>query len=146
MNDTEDDRHLHLVGVREEQLVVCAVPSRVKSERIGVPIGDSSEEGLIAALLGPRPSRMEEVSALREDIVVEEAGVDGENAHEQNDVTTAVTEVNTAPTSLDDHTHKKKVPKICRICACQCGVLMSRQRDNVLRPGRPLRASSQTLS
>ena len=86
MNDTEDDRHLQLVGVREEQLVVCAVPSRVKTERIGVPIGDSSEEGLIAALLGPRPSRVEEVSALREDIVVDETSVDGEGAHQQDDI------------------------------------------------------------
>ena len=33
---------------------------------------------------------MEEVQRLREDIVVDEAGVNGEQAHKEDDVTTAV--------------------------------------------------------
>ena len=91
VDDTKHDGHLHLVRVREEELVVGTMPGRVKTEGIGVTIRDRGHR-LSPVMLRPRPARMEDVQRLGEDVVVEESGIDGEKTHEQDDVPTAASE------------------------------------------------------
>ena len=81
MNDTKDDRHLHLERVGEDERIVGAVPTRVKTERIA-GVGQGSLERASAVVRGERPRRVPDVHGLREDIVIDEAGVDGKDAHE----------------------------------------------------------------
>ena len=89
MNNTENDRHLHLVRVGEDERIVGAVPTRIETEGVYM----SSVHKIHDCRVLDRwhlPARMEEVQRLREDIIVDEAGVDGEQAHEKDDVTPAV--------------------------------------------------------
>ena len=89
MNDTNNNRHLHLVRVGEDERIVGAMPAGIEAKGIYVA---SVHEIHDSRILNRRhlPARMEEVQRFREDIVVDEAGVDGEQAHEEDDVTTAV--------------------------------------------------------
>ena len=89
MDNTQNDGHFHLVGVGEDNLVLCLTPSGIQAEEIGVSIRYSSNDGFIAVWFGEIPSGAEEVQRLREDIIVDEAGVDGECTHEQNNIATA---------------------------------------------------------
>lgn len=89
MNDTKHDRHLHLVRVDEDKVVVRTVPARVKTERIHVSVVLSEDLGADFTRLGESPSRMPQVETLGEDIIVHEASVDGEKTHEKDDVATA---------------------------------------------------------
>lgn len=87
MDDTEDDGHLHLVRVGEDERVVRAVPVGVKAERVGVSGRLGKDE---AGRVGrPLPTRLPDAQRLGEDVVVHEPGEHGEGAHEDDDVATA---------------------------------------------------------
>jgi hypothetical protein len=86
MSDTKNNRHLHLVRVREDERVLRVVPARVEAKGIRVAIGVALD-ALALANLRELPTRVEEVECLGEEVVIDEAGVHGESAHEQDDVT-----------------------------------------------------------
>ena len=87
MDDAEHDGHLHLVRVREHQRIVRLVPGGVQTERIDVTSGLGNDR---AVGLREAPPRVPDVQRLGEDVVVHEAGIHGEDAHEQDDVPPAV--------------------------------------------------------
>lgn len=91
MNDTENDRHLHLIGICEQKLVVGSMPRGIETKRICVPVGDRRDR-IVAVLLWPYPSRVEEMKRLRKNVVVQESGVHREYAHEQDDIPAATVE------------------------------------------------------
>jgi hypothetical protein len=108
VQNPNDNRDLHFVPVEEGNLVLSQLPNRVNSDGVGV---------LVVAVLGvehdvlhckqtivrhPRlvrvPVRAEDVEALAEDVVVYDSGVEGEDAHEENNVSAA----------------EENVPDLCR--------------------------------
>jgi hypothetical protein len=86
VGNTEDDGHLHLVRVGENQLVLGTMPSRVQTNRIDMTIVCASRSDSV--VFWEVPARVEQVRRLGEDIVVDHTGIDGECTHEQDDVTT----------------------------------------------------------
>lgn len=87
VNDTHNDRHLHLERIGEDQSIVRAVPSRVDTERIYGAIRDSCDDSFS---LRPVPARLEDGQGQREDVVVHESGKECKETHEEDDVTTKV--------------------------------------------------------
>lgn len=88
MNNTHDDRHLHLVRVGKDQSVVRAVPIGVQTKRIYLASRLGSDE---SRLVGPFPARLPDVERFRKDVVVHEPSVDREKTHENDNVSTAKT-------------------------------------------------------
>ena len=92
---TQDDRHLHLVTVAEEQIVLSTVPAPVETKGVAVTVG-FAELGvdrvtiLVVIRDNPFPLTVEERHGLGEHIVVDETGVNREDSHDQSDVTTIV--------------------------------------------------------
>ena len=78
MDDTNDNRHLHLQRVGEDQSVLGSVPRRIDTE--GVPSGglDAFDNGALLKVGGPAELRLGESEREGEDIVVHESGEDGE--------------------------------------------------------------------
>ena len=95
MDDTKNDRHLHLVRVGEDERVFRSVPCRVQSKRICMAIRHTDNR-FVTMSLRDVPAGMEQVKALGENIVVNEASVDRESPHEQDDVATAEQNVSSA--------------------------------------------------
>jgi len=85
VDNSEDDTHLHLVRVGEDESVVGSMPGGVESEGVGSMLnrGDGSVG------VRPFPSGLEESHRLGEDIVVDESGEHREDSHEKDDVSTA---------------------------------------------------------
>lgn len=81
MNDTQDNGHLHLVRVGEDQAVRGTVPARVQTKGIDMAVGNAN----IGVSLEV-PSRVEQVKGSRNNIVVDETSIDRKETHEQNDV------------------------------------------------------------
>lgn len=88
MDNTNDDGHLHLVRIGEDQAVVGTVPSRVQAERIHMPIVHCVYSAVV--ILWEIPAGMEKMQRLGKYIVVKEPSIDGEYAHKQDDVATTV--------------------------------------------------------
>ena len=99
VEDGYDDGQLHLVGIQENDLVLCADPHGIQSERIGslsVVAGFRfriQHDGRFLLQHFVRdvdfPRRAENVERTREDVVVDETRVHGEKAHHQDDVAPA---------------------------------------------------------
>jgi hypothetical protein len=89
VDNAENDGHLHIVRVREDELVVRAVPARVQAEVVGVSIWSHGYSHSAVFESGKVPSRVPEVKRLGEDVVVDQTGVHREQAHEKDNVTTA---------------------------------------------------------
>ena len=87
MNDAEDDRHLHLVRVGKDEEVFRAVPGGVETEGVTV-VGKHTNDGRLMVARRNVPSGVEQVQRLGEKVVVDEASIHGEDAHEQDDVAT----------------------------------------------------------
>ena len=87
MNDTKYDRHLHLIRIREDEAVVRSMPIRIKSERMDATGLLRDDE--TCGVRRPFPARRPDVKRLGENIVIHEASVDREQAHENDDVATA---------------------------------------------------------
>lgn len=93
MQDAEHDRHLHFERVGEDEGVLGAVPAGVEADpvparglyRLDGPAG--------RPLVGPAPLRRAEAERERKDVVVHDARVDGECAHQENDVPAEVERV-----------------------------------------------------
>jgi hypothetical protein len=81
MYDTNNDGHLHLERIGKDEVVLRSMPSRVDTERI-----DSSVSNRIDTSLSSRPieAGFGQGKTERENIVVNKAGKDGENAHEED--------------------------------------------------------------
>ena len=84
MNNTEDDRKLHLVRVCENKRIFSSVPAGIDTHGISMAIGHSPR-----GVGGEVPSRVEDVQRLGEDVVVQESGVHREQTHKQDDVPAA---------------------------------------------------------
>lgn len=108
LGDSEDDGGLHFHGIQEVESVLCHVPHWVDSERIRsvvmvegdfwwecqVELGLGSNSLCIHGLEEGRlvrvdPAGAEHVDGFGVEVVVDESGVDGEHAHEQDDVATS---------------------------------------------------------
>mmetsp|Transcript_134268 Transcript_134268/g.428894 ORF Transcript_134268/g.428894 Transcript_134268/m.428894 type:complete len:408 (+) Transcript_134268:192-1415(+) len=98
---TEEDGDLHLHGVHVDKLVLGAVPRRVHTEGVwssaalvqGVEprrgcVGDNPSGHMLALVRDPSGS--EEAEADGEEVVVEEADIDCEQAHHRHDVARVV--------------------------------------------------------
>lgn len=95
VDNTQDDGHLHLVRVGEDERVVRTMPARVQAEWVDMTIGHT----LSCLVSREVPAGMEQMKSLGEDIVVDETSVDGESTHEQNNVATATCKVSVYPSA-----------------------------------------------
>lgn len=114
MDNTKHDRHLHLVRVGEDERVFRSVPRRVQSKRIRVPIRHSDDR-LVTMSLRNVPAGMEQVKALGEDIIVDEAGVDGESPHKQDDVATAERKVSSAQGVCVEYSQEESTDNLAEV-------------------------------
>ena len=87
MNHPKNDRHFHLVRVREHQGIIRTMPAWVQAKGINVSIRDATNNTPIG--FREVPSRVPDVKRLGEYVIVHEAGVDGEQPHQKNDVSPA---------------------------------------------------------
>jgi hypothetical protein len=85
VDNTEDDRHLHLVRVGKYESVLRTVPAGIQTNGIHMSVRASFGIPLV-----PIPSRMPKMHGFAEDVVVYEPGEHGEYTHENDDVTTAI--------------------------------------------------------
>ena len=83
MNDTQNHRHLHLVRISEYKGVIRSVPARVQTKWIS-RIREHRSDRTVG--LRQLPSGVPEVKRFRKDVIVQKTSVDGENAHQENDV------------------------------------------------------------
>jgi hypothetical protein len=89
MGDTQHNGEFHLERIGKDQVVICAMPSWVQTQRIYTP--SNNADGPIATIINKVPSRVApDMQRLREYIVVDEAGINGESSHKENDVTTTI--------------------------------------------------------
>lgn len=108
VEDGDDDGKLHLVAVEEDDLVLCDNPDRIHAKRVRVAtvvtarpirhvraidaigrqhvvlVSALAEEVFIRVI--DAPGGAEDVEGLGEDVVVDHARVDTEQAHEKDDV------------------------------------------------------------
>lgn len=89
MDDSHDDRHFHLQRVRENEDVVCSVPFGVQTHEVGLSSRDGLD-GTRTEIGRPPETGWEDSEGEGEDIVVEETGVDREETHQENDVSSVV--------------------------------------------------------
>lgn len=88
VNNTKNNGHLHFVRIGEDETILRSMPGGVEAKCIGMTIWNS-RHGNVAMLFGPVPSRMPNVEGLGEYVVVDQPGIHGERAHEQDYVATA---------------------------------------------------------
>lgn len=91
MYNTENDRHLHLVGIAEDERIFGFVPGGIQPEWISVLIGYRGHS-LVAVGFRPFPPRVEQMQRLRENVIIDETSVNRECPHEQDNVATTTTE------------------------------------------------------
>lgn len=87
MNHPKNNRHLHLVRVREYQTVICTMPCWIQTEGINVSVRDAMKDSPIA--FWEVPSGVPYVKRLGEYVIVHEAGVNREQPHQKNDISPA---------------------------------------------------------
>lgn len=88
MNDTQNDRHLHLIRVGEYQGIIRSMPRGIDTNGIGMATRDRFYHALDT--MRPCPSGAPDCECFGEDVVVHETSEDCEDAHEQDDIATAV--------------------------------------------------------
>ena len=92
---TQNDRHLHLVTIAEEQIILGTVPAPIETKGVAVTVrlAEHRRNGisfLKVVMNIPLPLAVEERHGLGEHIIVDKTGVDREDSHDQGDVTTIV--------------------------------------------------------
>ncbi len=95
LNNSKDDRELHLEGVEKKKLVGGDVPNGIETkwvDRTSVSVRSShfGYVSLFGFAVRKRPAGSEKVQSEREAIVVDQTGVHGEKTHHGNHVTTGV--------------------------------------------------------
>lgn len=97
VSPTHNDGQLHLVRVREEQVIVGVVPAPIQTEWVCVALDTCCDKSLRLACRGfgvvafrelPLPHGREQRELLGEDITVDQTSVHGEDSHHEHDVTT----------------------------------------------------------
>jgi hypothetical protein len=86
VNDTQDDRHLHLVRVNEEELVLRHVPSWIQPKGIHSAVRNAGDSSGIVVCLGEIPPARENMKRLGEYIVIDEACENRKDTHKENDI------------------------------------------------------------
>jgi len=86
VNDTDDDRHLHLERIGKDERVVGTVPIGIDTKGVDFAIGDSSDRAL--PVIWPIEPVGKDVQRLGEDIVVDKSSEDGKGTHQQDEVST----------------------------------------------------------
>ena len=91
VNDAKDDGNLHLVSVQIRNLILPHLPDRIDAERVRhlgiVAVGRVGNEHFVADVRQLRVrqihfvSRAEYVDRFGKDVVINQAGVDGKQAH-----------------------------------------------------------------
>ena len=100
LQHAEQHRDLHLEGVLEGDPIGGDLPDGVEAEAVrravetGAVLGRQQQRLRVVVvdllvLEAVAPGRAEDVDRFGEDVVVDEAGVDGEQAHQQDDVAAA---------------------------------------------------------
>lgn len=92
MDNTHYDRHFHLQGIGEDENVVGTVPFRIESHEVGSSSRESFDRSR-SEIGRPFPARRENAKREGENIVVEETGVNREETHKEDDVTSVVESV-----------------------------------------------------
>mmetsp|Transcript_30507 Transcript_30507/g.39961 ORF Transcript_30507/g.39961 Transcript_30507/m.39961 type:complete len:387 (-) Transcript_30507:743-1903(-) len=98
LDDTKDNRKLHLERVEKEQLIGGHMPHRIKTKRIdgisttvfGSGFSDCSSFDFTRILSFKGPTRSKQVKTKREAIVVNKTGINSEETHHGNHVTSRV--------------------------------------------------------
>ena len=100
MNDSKDERNLHLVTIEVLDTVGCQQPDRINSKWIGfasvvaLVLGVDHEgvrqlERIVlccSEVHGDTEVGTKDVEGLGEDVIVDETGIDGEASHQEDDV------------------------------------------------------------
>ena len=73
MDDTEDDRHLHLERIGEDESIICSVPVWVDTEGVDLAVGNTRNRTF--PIFRPVETVGKEVQRLGEDIIVDETSV-----------------------------------------------------------------------
>ena len=99
VNNSNDDGQFHLEGIQEDDLILCVDPNGIDAERVrglgvlaGFVFGVQHEHFFCLQRFFwnvGSPRRPENVKGAREGVIVDEARVNGENAHHDDDVTAA---------------------------------------------------------
>lgn len=99
VDDAKDDGNLHLVGVQIRNLVLAHLPDGIDAERVRnlgiVAVGWVGNEHFVPQMLQlvigqiHFVRRAEYVDRFGKDVVVNQAGVDGKQTHEEHDITAA---------------------------------------------------------
>lgn len=79
VDDSEDDTHLHLERVGEDERVVDGVPGRVDTEGVAERSRNALDDFADGGDGRPAELGLGEVEREGEDVVVDESGVDGED-------------------------------------------------------------------
>lgn len=94
VSPAKNDTHLHLVTVAEEEVVLSAMPSPVKTKGVAVvgvlQLADKCITLSPAFRNIPLPLTAKQCHGLGEDIIVDEAGVDREDSHDKSDVASVI--------------------------------------------------------
>jgi hypothetical protein len=88
VNDTDNDRHLHLERVGKDESIVGSIPVWINTEGVDMTIVDGRDRPL--SVLGPIETVRPDVERFGKDIIVDETGEDRERTHQQNEVSTTV--------------------------------------------------------
>ena len=88
MYNAENDGHFHLERVGEHESVERPVPARVQAEWIPITVIYGCDEGSV--IIRESPARMPEMERFGENVIVHEAGIHREHAHQQNNVSATV--------------------------------------------------------
>lgn len=82
MHDGDDHRYLHLQAVDVVEVVGGYRPYRVQPDRIHAFSADSVNGGVLGSLVGQAVTGAEEIQADGHEVIVDEAAVGGEKAHQ----------------------------------------------------------------
>jgi hypothetical protein len=116
VSHTKNDRHFHLVGIGKDKRVIRAMPAWIQTKWIDVTI----RLAVYDATLSDRecPPRTKQMECLGEYVVVNKSGVDGKQAHEKNNISSAIILPSVKPLQgKKKTTDKKNVPEISSISA-----------------------------
>lgn len=126
MEDTQDNRHLHLVRIREKKGIIRAVPAWIEAKEIRAASGDRSDCFVRGRVGGPLPARMEDVQSLGENIVVDETSVNREYPHHKDNVSAATFGI--SPAALPQVTNQALTRRTSRRSLRRSsGVMVSRR-------------------
>lgn len=93
MGNSQNDAHLHLQRIGEDQRVVRSMPSWINTERIVRRGSDSFNDVSGVEVSRPFVVRRSKIERKREDVVVDQTGVHGKDSHQEDNVSTIVESV-----------------------------------------------------